>query len=210
MAMVMPRSRSSGALSILSKERTWACPCKASVLVMAAVRLVLPWSTCPIVPTFTCGLVRANFCFPMVPAAPLALSLTLSDVVNPLRAPTRDRRKLRRLELISPRLGDHLLSDSRRQRRIMIELHRIRGPSLGCRAEICCVPEHARQWHECPDDLGASAHFHALNMPAPSVEIANNVAHELVRRGDLDLHDRLENHIPTPSHALFECERSGD
>src|SRR5579884_2409667 len=28
---------------------------------MAAVRVVLPWSMCPIVPTFTCGLVRSNF-----------------------------------------------------------------------------------------------------------------------------------------------------
>src|SRR5512134_1175519 len=28
--------------------------------VIAAVSVVLPWSTCPIVPTFTCGLVRSN------------------------------------------------------------------------------------------------------------------------------------------------------
>src|SRR5688500_17913856 len=31
--------------------------------VIAAVSVVLPWSTCPIVPTFTCGLVRANLPF---------------------------------------------------------------------------------------------------------------------------------------------------
>ena len=37
----------------------------ASTLVMAAVSVVLPWSMCPIVPTFTCGLVRSNFCFAM-------------------------------------------------------------------------------------------------------------------------------------------------
>src|SRR5204862_4546697 len=30
---------------------------------MAAVRVVLPWSMCPIVPTFTCGFVRSNFFF---------------------------------------------------------------------------------------------------------------------------------------------------
>src|SRR5438045_9483409 len=28
---------------------------------MAAVKVVLPWSTCPIVPMFTCGLFRSNF-----------------------------------------------------------------------------------------------------------------------------------------------------
>src|ERR687887_517460 len=35
-------------------------PRVARVLVMAAVSVVLPWSTCPIVPTFTWGLVRSN------------------------------------------------------------------------------------------------------------------------------------------------------
>src|SRR5687768_18534683 len=36
-------------------------PLSAEILVSAAVRVVLPWSTCPIVPTFTCGLFRSNF-----------------------------------------------------------------------------------------------------------------------------------------------------
>ncbi len=60
--MVMPRARSSGALSMESKLRKaifglW----RASTLVMAAVRVVLPWSTCPMVPMFTCGFDRSNF-----------------------------------------------------------------------------------------------------------------------------------------------------
>ena len=38
----------------------WVC---ASTLVMALVSVVLPWSTCPIVPTFTWGLLRSNTCF---------------------------------------------------------------------------------------------------------------------------------------------------
>lgn len=38
----------------------------ASTVVIAAVRVVLPWSTCPIVPTFTCGLDRSNFSFAMI------------------------------------------------------------------------------------------------------------------------------------------------
>src|SRR5579883_1574661 len=63
MAMVMPLAFSSGALSMLSYARNCACPRVASVLVIAAVSVVLPWSTCPIVPTFTCGFVRSNFFF---------------------------------------------------------------------------------------------------------------------------------------------------
>src|SRR5260221_11918257 len=76
MAMVMPRSRSSGALSMESKARYLAWPSLASTLVIAAVKVVLPWSMCPIVPTFTCGLLRTNFCFAMDGYIPL---LTAAD-----------------------------------------------------------------------------------------------------------------------------------
>src|SRR3990170_7080221 len=42
-----------------------ARPLSDCTLVMAAVNVVLPWSTCPIVPTFTWGFVRSNFAFAM-------------------------------------------------------------------------------------------------------------------------------------------------
>ena len=62
----MPRSRSSGALSIESNERTtFFASCFASTDVMAAVSVVFPWSMCPIVPMFTCGFDRSNFSFAM-------------------------------------------------------------------------------------------------------------------------------------------------
>src|SRR5712671_8175222 len=41
-------------------------PLSADTLVSADVRVVLPWSTCPIVPTFTCGFVRSNLAFAMM------------------------------------------------------------------------------------------------------------------------------------------------
>jgi hypothetical protein len=37
----------------------------ANTLVMAAVKVVLPWSTWPIVPMLQCGLLRSNFAFAM-------------------------------------------------------------------------------------------------------------------------------------------------
>src|SRR2546430_12684616 len=66
--MVIPRSRSSGALSIWSYARNCAPPDLASTLVMAAVSVVFPWSTWPMVPTFTWGLVRSNFAFAITPS----------------------------------------------------------------------------------------------------------------------------------------------
>jgi hypothetical protein len=70
--MVMPRCRSSGALSIDAKSRTAVfVPCSASTLVIAAVSVVLPWSICPIVPTLTCGFERSNFCLAIASFPPL-------------------------------------------------------------------------------------------------------------------------------------------
>ena len=52
--MVMPRSRSSGALSMLSNSVNCVVVGSASdsTLVIAAVKVVLPWSMWPMVPTF--------------------------------------------------------------------------------------------------------------------------------------------------------------
>src|ERR1700761_3109898 len=62
----MPRSRSSGALSIVSNERNvFFGLCFDRTFVIAAVSVVLPWSMCPIVPMFTCGFDRSNFSLPM-------------------------------------------------------------------------------------------------------------------------------------------------
>src|SRR5215217_2725238 len=62
--MVIPRCFSSGALSICSKATSVLAGSSgtsfARTLVIAAVRVVLPWSTWPMVPTFRCGLVRSN------------------------------------------------------------------------------------------------------------------------------------------------------
>ena len=59
----MPRAFSSGALSIWSYAMYEPPFVSAITFVSAAVSVVLPWSTWPIVPTFTCGLLRSNFSF---------------------------------------------------------------------------------------------------------------------------------------------------
>jgi len=52
--MVMPRRRSSGALSMSPKPRAVPPNAWAVAAVNAAVSVVLPWSTWPIVPTLRC------------------------------------------------------------------------------------------------------------------------------------------------------------
>ena len=61
--MVMPRSFSSGALSIPSKATASPPQTSEQTRVSAAVSVVLPWSTWPIVPTLTWGFVRSNVYF---------------------------------------------------------------------------------------------------------------------------------------------------
>src|SRR5215210_9328712 len=121
MAMVMPRSRSSGALSIESKARYSASPLRARYLVIAAVRLVLPWSMWPIVPMLTCGLLRSNF------------FLDISLLLAPVPRPGRDRSDLRLL--------DELRGDARRDLRVVAELHRGGRPTLGHRPQVGHVAE---------------------------------------------------------------------
>ncbi len=41
-------------------------PATGCTFVIAAVSVVFPWSMCPIVPTFRCGLFLSNFCFAMM------------------------------------------------------------------------------------------------------------------------------------------------
>ncbi len=77
----MPRSRSSGALSISSNGVNWAMPFSAWRLVIAAVNVVLPWSMWPIVPMFTWGLVRSNFCFD-ISGSPLFLRVRYSPMTR--------------------------------------------------------------------------------------------------------------------------------
>ncbi|PON96749.1 hypothetical protein TorRG33x02_074530 [Trema orientale] len=59
--MVIPRARSSGAASISSYFLGALPPVAARAMVRAAVRVVLPWSTWPIVPMFTWGFFLSNF-----------------------------------------------------------------------------------------------------------------------------------------------------
>src|SRR5256885_12148959 len=102
----------------------FASPFDSATLVIAAVSVVLPWSTCPIVPTFTCGFVRSNFALAMESRS---LSFHL-------------RHDLFRLGL------RHFL--------IMTELHAVDRAALAHRAQGGRVAEHFGQGHARGDDLG--------------------------------------------------------
>src|SRR3970040_1645909 len=124
MAMVIPRSFSSGALSIWSKgtKATFGFTV-CSALVMAAVRVVFPWSMCPMVPMFMCSFVRSNFALAMERLLPCRLPRR-----RPPRHPAHD-----------------LLRDGRRNRLVAGELHGVGRPALARRPEGRGIAEHLGQ-----------------------------------------------------------------
>src|SRR5215831_2663905 len=125
----MPRAFSSGALSIWSYAST-VPPCLTAItFVSAAVNVVFPWSTCPIVPTFTCGLVRANFSLPMCfPRTPSKSEWT---------------------KLIgTAAFLDHRLRDVVRHFGVVRKLHRVSRAPLAHGPQLGRIAEHLRERHE--------------------------------------------------------------
>src|SRR6266571_2825805 len=205
--MVIPRSRSSFALSIWSNgvKGLTSGNLSCSTLVIAAVRVVLPWSMCPMVPMLTCGLVRSNLAFP--------------TGVSSLRSvPHRGgaRRSLGAVcflawyWLLASCFGDDLLGDARRHLGVGVELHAVIRPALRPAAQVAYVAEHLGQRDGRLDDPDPIALLHGLDLAAAAVQVADDVAHVIVGGSPLDGHDRLEKHRVGVAGRFLECHRACD
>src|SRR5438552_1160352 len=167
MGLASARFGLASALATSSYDFDTARPFVDRTFVRAAVKVVLPWSTCPMVPTFTCGFLRSNFSFAIVSS------------VRSLRVDSLDRNF--RDDSLGDRLGNLVVS---------FELHRVVGAALRQGAELCRVAEHLRQGDARRDHLEVEARLHVVDLSAPRVEVADDVAHELLGRDDLDRHHR--------------------
>src|SRR5262249_60769858 len=99
---------------------------------MAAVSVVLPWSMCPMVPTFTWGFLRSNFAFAM-------------GVLPPSRPSFARSARLRGLREARTALAQRLGPDALRHRLVVGELHREgRAPPAG-RPAAPRVSAHLRE-----------------------------------------------------------------
>src|ERR1041385_2561561 len=185
--MVMPRSRSSGALSMVSKARKATLGlCFDSTLVIAAVSVVLPWSMCPMVPMFTCGLVRSNLAFATgFSSYGLPTEVGLGSLRVPLLLTYG-------LLLLASGFRDDLLGNARRDFGVRVELHGVVRPALGPAAQVPDVAEHLRQRHECLDDPDPGLLLHRLDLAPAAVQVADDVTHVLIGGPDLNGHHRLQ------------------
>src|SRR3954453_16722615 len=123
----MPRSFSSGALSISSKLRAGPPIFSASTCVIAAVSIVLPWSICPIVPTLMCGLPRSNLALATAVRSCLGKSAFGREArlrANQGKLAYEDPSASSGREGLAGALLDDLLGDVRRDLLVALELHR--------------------------------------------------------------------------------------
>src|SRR5216110_1538301 len=186
----MPRSRSSGALSIVSKERNvFFGLCFDSTFVIAAVSVVLPWSMCPIVPMFTCGFDRSNFSLPMTLSVfPVSKIQLPKDSKGDAPCGTG----LLVLAVFALHLGNNLFRDRARRLFVLLELHGIVGASLRGRPHVGGVTEHGAQRNRGADRLRGTDHLHAFDSSPARVEIADDRAHVLLGNSHFDRHHRLK------------------
>ena len=88
-------------------------------------------------------------------------------------------------------------------------LHVIRAAAAGGGREVLLVGQHLGHRDLRADDGHRAARVHAGDAAASAVQIAHQVAGEVARRVDLDLHDRLEDRRPRAGHRVLERQRAG-
>src|SRR5690606_23453487 len=113
-------------------------------------------------------------------------------------------------DLLAPGLLDDLLGNVPRNLGVAVELHRVHRATLGLGPQVADVAEHLRQRHQCANDLDASRVRHGLDHSTTGVEVADDVAHVLLGRTHLDVHDGLEEHGVRLADTLLEHHRAGD
>src|SRR6266508_4070397 len=97
-----------------------------------------------------------------------------------------------RTRLLAAYAGDDLVLHRRWGSLVAVELHRVRRATLGPRTQVANIAEHLGQRYLGPHDLTATALLHAGDVPAPAIEVADDVTHVVLGRHDFDRHDRLQ------------------
>src|SRR5437762_13042099 len=116
---------------------------------------------CPMVPTFTCGFERTNF----------SLAMRVSPYERSIQT------------WLSPaNLCNDLLLDLGRHGHVTGELHGVRCATLRAAAKVGGVSEHRGERHLGVDDLRVAALGHAEDPAAARVQVADDVAHVILRR----------------------------
>src|SRR5271155_2953652 len=92
----------------------------------------------------------------------------------------------------------------------MIEMHGALRPALTHRPQRVDIAEHVGERHHRLDDASIIARIHASDLAAPTVKIADHIAHVVVWRYHLDPHDRFENPWRRLHYPILERRPRGN
>src|SRR5262249_45703000 len=121
---------------------------------------------CPIVPMFTCGLLRSNFSFAISSSAPQSKSCKKSVSLKLLPAAA---------------LLPNLVREIVRKLRVMRKMHGEIAAALRAAAQIGGVAEHFRQRHLHANHVAPRAAFRTLNLRSARVQVAKHGGHVFFR-----------------------------
>mmetsp|Transcript_13838 Transcript_13838/g.27027 ORF Transcript_13838/g.27027 Transcript_13838/m.27027 type:complete len:662 (-) Transcript_13838:374-2359(-) len=107
-------------------------------------------------------------------------------------------------------LGEQLLLHVGRDDLVVVKLHGVGGTALGDRAQLRHVLEHVGKRHPGAHHLHVAALGELGHHATPAVDVADDVAHGLLRHGDLDLHDGLHELGASLAQALACGGAAGD
>src|SRR5690348_4473065 len=180
------------------------------------------------VPMLTWGLVRSNFAFATGSSCGVVLNALLhrrqvifAGKPRPGGTPPQMRvnappgsgvkpKACERGALLALGLRDDLLGDVPRNLGVGVELHRVACATRRLAAEVSDVAEHLREGHEALHDAGTGPLLHGLDLTTAGVDVADDLTHVVLGRGDLDGHHRLEQHGAGLARGLLEGLRTGD
>src|SRR5215469_1814005 len=166
---------------------------------------------CPIVPTFTCGLLRSNFSFAIANSVSYFCFLLQKLFVSSSHSSSKRGQYLFRPCGTFPlHLGHDFLGHRAGRLFIPREMHRKRCAALRVRAHVGGVAEHLSQRNHRLDYLRSGAMLNALDPSAAAVQVADDRAHKLFRYDHFHRHHRLQQHRARLARGLFERHRTGD
>src|SRR5205823_5982991 len=84
------------------------------------------------------------------------------------------------------------------------------GATLAHRAQRVDIAEHVGERHHRIDHPGIATAIHAGDLAAPAVQVADHIAHIVLRRDDLDPHDRFKQLWRRLQYAFLEGGPGGD
>src|SRR6266511_731263 len=94
---------------------------------------------------------------------------------------------------------------------VSLKMHSRGGAALSRRSQVSRITKHLRKRHKRCNNLGAAdAWLHALNLPAPRIQIAIDCAGVVVRCNNFHTHDRLKQHRFGFPQRILECQRTRD